>query len=153
MNKTTKLALGFIDNKFIIYSLILGFFGFLDSLYLTIVHYKNIIPPCSLHLGCEKVLTSSFSMIGPIPMALFGVIFYVMIILLCLLILIEGKNQLMNFFHFTVLVGFLFSVVLFLIQALILHSFCQYCILSEVISTGLLFLSLLKLKQDRNSQN
>ena len=151
MNKTTKLALGFLDNKFIIYSLILGFFGFLDSLYLTIVHYKNIVPPCSLHLGCEKVLTSSFSMIGPIPMALMGVIFYVAVIILCLLVLIEGKKQLLKFFHFSVLVGFLFSVVLFFIQFSILKSFCQYCLLSEVISTGLLFLSLLKLKQDRNS--
>lgn len=149
MNQVNKLLLNFMENKFILYSLILGFFGFLDSLYLTIAHYRNITPPCSLHLGCEKVLTSSFSMIGPIPMAIMGVIFYMMIIVLCLLVLIEGKKQLLKFFHFVVLVGFLFSVVLFLIQALIIKSFCQYCLLSEVIATGLLILSLLKLKQDR----
>ena len=108
-----------LKNKLIIYTAVLGFFGFIDSLYLTISHYKNITPPCTIH-GCETVLTSPYSMIGPIPMALFGVIFYVMIILLCLLILIEGKKELLRFLHFTVFVGFMVSVVLFLIQALII---------------------------------
>jgi uncharacterized membrane protein len=150
MNQVNKLLLNFMENKFILYSIILGFFGFLDSLYLTIAHYRNLVPPCSVNFGCEKVLTSTFSMIGPIPMALMGVIFYMMIILLCLLVLIEGKKQFLKFFHFVVLVGFLFSVVLFFIQFSVLKSFCQYCILSEVIATGLLILSLLKLKQDKN---
>jgi len=140
----------FLSNKLLIYSGVLAFFGFLDSLYLTILHYKNIIPPCSLH-GCEKVLTSAFSMVGPIPLALFGVLFYLTVILTCLLILIEGKKEFLKFFHLTVLVGFLFSVVLFFIQLLIIKSFCQYCLLSEVIATGLLFLSLLKIREDRKS--
>ena len=136
------------DNKLIVYSLILAFFGFLDSAYLTILHYKNVIPPCTIH-GCEKVLTSSFSMIGPIPLALLGAVFYLAVIVLCLLILVEGIKKLMWFFHFTIAVGFLVSVVLFLIQAVIIKSFCQYCLLSEVISTGLLILSLLKIREDK----
>jgi uncharacterized membrane protein len=139
----------FMKDKLILYSLILAFFGFLDAAYLTISHYKNVIPPCSVNFGCEKVLTSSFSMIGPIPLALMGVIFYLMVIILCLLILIEGIKRLMKFYHFTIVMGFLFSVVLFLIQALIIKSFCQYCLLSEVISTGLLILSLLKIREDK----
>jgi uncharacterized membrane protein len=137
-----------LADKLIVYSALLGFFGFIDSLYLTILHYKNIAPPCTLH-GCEKVLTSAYSMFGPIPVALLGVIFYVVVIVICLLILVEGMKQLLKFFHFTVAVGFLFSVVLFLIQALIIKSFCQYCLLSEVISTGLLILAGLKLREDR----
>ena len=149
MNQVNKLLLNFMENKFILYSLILGFFGFLDSLYLTILHYRNIVPPCSVNFGCEKVLTSTFSMIGPIPLALIGVLFYTTVIILCLLVLIEGKKQFLKFFHFIIFVGFLFSAVLFFIQFSILKSFCQYCILSEVIATGLLILSLLKLKQDR----
>ncbi|MGA2967934.1 MAG: vitamin K epoxide reductase family protein [Candidatus Levyibacteriota bacterium] len=143
----------FLKNKLIIYSAVLAFFGFLDALYLTILHYKNIIPPCSTHFGCEKVLTSTFSMIGPLPIALFGTVFYLAIILICLLIVIEGRKQFLQFFHFTVLVGFLFSVVLFFIQFWILQSFCQYCVLSEVIATGLLFLSLLKLREDKKIRN
>src|ERR1035437_8681485 len=105
--------INFRNNKLIVYSLILAFFGFLDSAYLTISHYRNAIPPCTIN-GCEKVLTSSFSMIGPIPMALLGVIFYLSVMIICLLILIEGLKKLMWIFHFTILVGFLVSVVLFL---------------------------------------
>lgn len=136
------------NNKLILYSLIVAFFGFLDASYLTISHYKNTIPPCTLH-GCEKVLNSSFSMIGPIPLALFGTLFYLVVIILCLLLLIEGIKKLLKLFYLTIAWGFIFSVYLFLIQWLILKSFCQYCLLSEAISTGLLFLSLLKIQKDR----
>ena len=139
-----------INNKLLIYSIILAFFGFLDSAYLTILHYKNIVPPCTIH-GCEAVLTSTYSMIGPIPLALFGLLFYLAVIIICLLIVVEGMKKLLKFFHFTVLVGFLVSIVLFLIQALIIKSFCQYCLLSEIIATGLLFLSLLKLREDKQA--
>jgi uncharacterized membrane protein len=143
-----ELMSRFLANKFILYSAILGFFGFLDSLYLTILHYRNIIPPCTIH-GCETVLTSAYSMIGPFPLALFGVLFYLTVIIVSLLIVVEGRKQFLKFFHFAVLVGFLFSVVLFFIQFSIIKSFCQYCLLSEVIATGLLVLSLLKIRQDR----
>lgn len=137
-----------MKDKLILYSLVLAFFGFLDAAYLTIEHYKNLTPPCTLH-GCETVLTSSFSMLGPIPVSLLGALFYLAVMAICLLLLIEGMKQLVKFFHLTVAFGFAFSVYLFLLQLLIIKSFCQYCILSEVISTGLLALSLLKIREDR----
>jgi uncharacterized membrane protein len=137
-----------IKNKLIVYSLLLTFLGFVDSAYLTLTHYKNIIPPCSLQ-GCEKVLTSAYSMVGPIPVALLGAIFYLTVILVCLLILIEGTQQLLRVFHFVVAAGFLFSIVLFFIQFSILQSFCQYCLLSEIISAGLFALSLLKVREEK----
>jgi uncharacterized membrane protein len=138
----------FLSNKFILYSLILGFLGFLDSAYLTIEHYKNLIPPCTLH-GCDTVLTSSFSMIGPIPLALLGTLFYLGMMILCLLILVEGMKQLLKLYYIGAIWGFIFSAYLFLLQLLIIKSFCQYCLLSEVISTGLLLLAGLKIREDR----
>jgi uncharacterized membrane protein len=140
-----------IRNKLILYSAILAFFGLLDAGYLTILHYKNIIPPCSVHFGCETVLTSTYSMLGPIPVALLGVVFYLTVIIVGLLILVEGKNEFLQFFHFVAAVGFLVSIVLFFIQFYLIHSFCQYCLLSEVISVGIFVLSLLKFRQDRKS--
>jgi uncharacterized membrane protein len=137
-----------IKHKLILYSAVLAFFGFLDAAYLTVLHYKNIIPPCSLH-GCEKVLNSAYSMVGPIPVALLGVIFYLTVIAICLLILIEGMKQLLQFFHFVAAVGFLVSLVLFFIQFYLIKSFCQYCLLSEIISVGIFVLSLLKIREDR----
>ncbi len=138
----------FLANKLLIYSIILGLFGLLDSLYLTINHYQNIVPPCSLR-GCDTVLTGAYSMIGPFPIALLGIIFYLTVIITGLLIIIEGMKKLLGFFHFTVIFGFLFSLLLFFIQFAILKSFCQYCLLSEIISAGLFILSYLKYREDK----
>ena len=139
-----------MKNKLIIFSLVLAFLGFLDAAYLTIAHYKNLTPPCTLH-GCEAVLTSSFSMLGPVPVALFGALFYLGMIVLCFLILVEGVKQVLKLFYLGAVWGVLFSVYLFAIQWLIIKSFCQYCLLSEVVAMGLLILAVLKFREERKT--
>jgi len=138
-------------NKFIFYSLIVSFLGFLDASYLTILHYKNVIPPCSVTSGCETVLTSKYSMVGPLPVSLLGAAFYLGIMIICLLILTNYKKRFLQGFYVSAIVGFAVSLVLIYIQAVLLHAFCQYCLLSEVTSTGLLFLGFLKFRQDKKT--
>lgn len=128
-------------NKFILYSLILGFLGFIVATYLTILHYKNIIPPCSLTSNCEKVLTSQYATIGPIPVALLGSIFYLLVIAVALLLLTNNKKSYLNVFYFISAVGFTISWMLLGIQAFLIHAFCQYCLTSEAISTGIMILA------------
>lgn len=137
-------------DKFIFYSLILGFLGFLDATYLTILHYKNVIPPCTIG-SCETVMTSKYSMVGPLPLALLGSLFYLGVIVLCLLLITNYKRIFLDFFYLLVAIGFLVSLVLLYIQGFLLHAFCQYCLLSEAISTGLLILAFLKFKEDSPS--
>lgn len=111
--------------------LLLSVAGFFDSAYLTIPHYKNIIPPCTIAKGCETVLTSQFSTILGIPIALLGSLFFLTLIFLLLL---ESKqNGFFKFFKLLILAGVAVSIILFFIQAFILHAFCQYCLLSEAI--------------------
>jgi len=138
-----------IKNKLIFYSAILAFLGFLDSTYLTILHFKNAIPPCTITTGCETVLTSKFASVGPIPVALLGSVFYLGIIILCTLILTNYKKIYLNLFFVSVIIGFLVSLGLIYIQEFLLHAFCQYCLLSEAVSTGLLILAGLKFKKDK----
>jgi len=133
-----------IKNNLFIILLALSFLGFLDSVYLTILHYKNAFPPCSITSGCEKVLTSAYSTLGPMPLALFGSIFYLVVIVLCLFLITNYKKIYLNILYLVVFVGFIVSVMLFLIQAFILRSFCQYCIFSEIIATALLIFVVLK---------
>jgi uncharacterized membrane protein len=121
---------------------ILSFLGFLDTVYLTITHYKNVIPPCSIAHGCEKVLTSQFSTIAGIPIQIPGIIFYISLIILLLLFL-QTRNRL--FFYLLtgiVISGLIVSIALFSLQAFVIHAFCQYCLASEVIIL-LLFILLL----------
>ncbi|OGH24448.1 MAG: hypothetical protein A3B47_01675 [Candidatus Levybacteria bacterium RIFCSPLOWO2_01_FULL_39_24] len=106
--------------------LILSLAGFFDSSYLTIVHYKNIIPPCSITHGCEKVLTSQFATIFGVPISLFGSLFFLVLIFLLLLGWIK-------YFKWLTLAGVAVSIVLLYIQAFVLHAFCQYCLLVEAI--------------------
>lgn len=115
-------------------TIILSFLGFLDATYLTILHYKHVIPPCTLAHGCETVLTSSYAMIGPIPIALIGSIYFLIMIIL-LILLFQNKLRLL-FYIITLLacLSLIISVILVYIQANILHAFCQYCLANEVIN-------------------
>lgn len=113
-----------MKNKILL--LILSIIGFFDSSYLTILHYKKDTPPCSLVHGCEKVLTSQFATISGIPLALLGVIFF--LILIFLLLLNSAK-----YFKFLIWVGMVVAIILTCLQAFVLHSFCQYCLLVELI--------------------
>lgn len=114
--------------------LILSIAGFFDSNYLAILHYRNAIPSCVANLGCETVLTSKFSTILGIPIALFGSLFFIALIIFLLL-------DLTKYFKLLTLVGLAVSIFLFYTQAFILHAFCQYCLLSEGIILAIFILS------------
>lgn len=122
-----------------IFGLVFAFLGFLDATYLTIIHYEQIIPPCSVtHGGCEVVLTSQFATIGNIPLALLGAIYYFVVLIALLIFLQTGKKQFIPFALATTTVGLFISIVLIFLQALVIHAFCQFCLGSEL-ATFLLF--------------
>ncbi len=130
--------------KFIFISIfVLSFLGFLDTTYLTILHYKNIIPPCTITSGCEMVLTSKYAIILGVPIALIGSLFYFVIIVLSTLLITNYKKIYLNILNLFVFLGIIVSVMLFLIQTFMLRSFCQYCFASEIISFLIFGLSML----------
>lgn len=140
-----------MKNKSTIFLLLLSLAGFFDSAYLTILHYKNAIPPCSITNGCEIVLTSRFATILGVPIALFGVIFFLALIFLLLL----GN---IKYFKLLTLQGVGVSIALLYIQAFILHAYCQYCLLVEAIIFIMLLLSFrldspAELNEEKNKQD
>lgn len=67
--------------------LVLCLFGLGVSTYLTYEHYtgsKTLSCPDTGTINCLKVTTSQWSHIGPIPVAVFGLAFFVVMALLCL---------------------------------------------------------------------
>lgn len=106
--------------------LILSLAGFFDSSYLTILHYEHIIPPCTIALGCEKVLTSQYATIFGIPLGVFGALFFLTLIVFLLL-------GFMKYFKLLILAGVAVSLILLYLQAFVLHAYCQYCLLIEAI--------------------
>lgn len=136
------------NRKFILYSGVVAFLGFLDAAYLTILHLSETIPPCTVG-SCEEVLTSQFSTILGIPLALFGSGFYLSVIILSLLLLTNYKKIFLTAFYALAVWGFIFSLFLLGLQAFVLNAFCQYCLISLATSTGIFILALLNYFKSR----
>lgn len=113
--------------------LALSLVGFLDATYLTIIHYKNLIPPCSLS-GCEVVLTSKYATIGSIPLAVIGAVYYLVLVILSLLFLQTKRVFFITLAFILTTLSLFASIILVYLQAGVLHAFCQYCLLSEAIN-------------------
>lgn len=120
--------------------LLLSVIGFGDSIYLTIEHYSNSIPPCTIVHGCEVVLTSSYATIYSVPVALLGALYYGFIFLMLFLYFSSPREKFLRLLAGFTLVGFLVSGWFVYVQVVILHNFCQFCLLSATTST-LLFIT------------
>lgn len=139
-----KQPLSNLPNKVAIFILVVALLGFVDASYLTVEHYKGVIPPCSVTGGCEVVLTSIYSQIFGIPTSLLGSIYY-LLILIGTFSYLENKN--LNLLKWSLLLtipGFLFSLWFVYIQVFELYSYCIYCLGSFLTST-ILFVSTMEI--------
>lgn len=103
----------------------LGLIGFGVSLYLSISHYMGFVVPCTVTHACETVLTSKYSEVLGLPVAVWGSVFFTLLI---------GGSVLANHFltfrrlvSTLVTVGVLVSLILLCIQFFVLKKVCQYC--------------------------
>ena len=106
--------------------------GIAIASYLTFVHYEGLSPVCTTG-GCERVQASSYSEIGPIPVALLGLIGYVAILLS---LAVHGDVGRALTFMLT-LSGFAFSLYLTYLEVFVIDALCQWCLASAVVMTAL----------------
>lgn len=132
--------------KIAIAILIIGFLGFLDTLYLTYEHFAGTAVNCALLTGCDKVLTSQYSVIVGVPMALLGTIYYLVILALAAALFQNRSKKIFNLLMLVISCGFLFSLWLVFLQIFVLKAFCTYCLLSAADTTILFVLSLFFVK-------
>ena len=120
--------------------IIIGVIGFLDSTYLTIEHYHGVIPVCTIVVGCQQVLQSSYASFGLVPLSLLGMIYYFIVILGALLFLDLRKIRLLHLLAAFSLLGILASGYFLFLQIFVIKALCIYCLGSALTST-LLFLN------------
>jgi uncharacterized membrane protein len=126
-----------------IYSLasVLSLLGLADALYLTIEHLTGQTVRCTILSGCSEVLSSQYALVAGIPLAAVGAAAYFTVFSLAVLALfgyrIAGKTLTP-----LVIAMFFVSVWLFYLQAFVIRQFCQYCLISALITTCLLVLVL-----------
>lgn len=133
-----------MKQKGLVFLLILAIIGLIDASYLTYEHFSGIIPPCStnlLFLDCGKVLTSSYSMIGNIPLSLLGMIHYFVLFFLIMMNIIK-KGKWYTLVVIQAGIGLLVSLYLIYLQVFTIHSFCFYCMISAINSIVLFIIAL-----------
>ena len=132
--------------------LIGGFVGFIDSSYLSVLHYKNIIPPCSILGECENVLTSRYAVIWGVPTALFGTFYYLVVVILSVLYLDTKRIKYLTLAMGAITLGFLFTLWFLYLQAFVIKAFCEYCLLSAGVTTTLFTGTLIVVARSRKRE-
>ncbi|HEY1016507.1 MAG TPA: vitamin K epoxide reductase family protein [Herpetosiphonaceae bacterium] len=113
---------------------LLALAGGLDSLYLLLSRGRPV--PCALTGGCAAVQSSAYSVFPPqrgVPVALLGLIGFAAVCGLALLAL--GRERLGPWRLFGWLAaasggGVLFAAYLTVVEAFVLHAWCQWCLLA-----------------------
>lgn len=126
-----------IKKRAILIIFTISLLGILDASYLMYEHYANTLPPCStsIFIDCGKVLRSKYSEIFGIPLSLYGLLYYLVIITLSVITLIKKNNLTKKLIIALSSFGFLFSLYLMYLQLIIIGSICLYCTFSALLST------------------
>jgi uncharacterized membrane protein len=124
--------------------------GLLVSIYMTIYKVTNNESMCIGSGGCSVVNASGYSEVRGIPVAVFGVLGYLSILVLLYLENTPGffqTNGSMLLFTVT-LTGFLFTVWLVYVEVALIKAYCPFCITSQVSMTLIFLLTVIRvLKQ------
>ena len=123
--------------KLYVVAAVLSLLGLADALYLTIEHVTGQSVRCTILAGCSAVLSSPYAVVAGIPLAAIGAAAYFAVFSLAILTLFgySGAGKLMRAL---VVLMFLVSLWLIYLQAFVIREFCQYCLLSALITTTLL---------------
>ena len=130
--------------------------GMLVAYYLYLYHSGSLFSTCTVNdfFDCGQVSGpgSPYSSIGPIPVALIGLVGYAVIFL---------TVWIRDWFSFVednlpeLILGlaglaFLFTLGLTLLEMFVIHAFCQYCLYSAAIVLVMFILAIIYLVKSRN---
>ena len=112
---------------------LLSLVGLADSIYLTVEHLAGRSVRCTITGGCEEVLSSAYATIGGFPLAGVGAIGYFIVFSLAILAAF-GNRRAGDILFYLVALMLAVSIYLFILQAFVLHAFCQFCLLSGAVT-------------------
>ena len=125
---------------------LLALIGLADSVYLTVQHITGETVRCTIVSGCSEVLSSPYSTVGGVPLALLGAVAYFTVFSLATLAAFEYQfvTRLL-----AIVVGLMFLTTLWLLylQAFVIGQFCQYCLLSAAITVIIALITLVILRK------
>ena len=120
---------------------LLALLGLADAIYLTVEHVTGQSVRCTIIAGCSEVLSSSYAVVGGIPLAMIGAAAYFSVFSLAILAAF-GYRIAGTLLTLLIIGMFLVSLWLIYLQAFVIHAFCQFCLFSAAI-TSVLFVVVL----------
>lgn len=131
-----------MKNKKNVLIFILALVGFFIALYLSRQYLTDQQVVCFTG-GCEKVRLSPLSKIYGIPVPVFGLVGYSLILLLAFLRTLNSKleTRLLKPIFYISVGGLIFSTYNNFVDWFIIKSFCQYCFACLILMTGLVLTS------------
>jgi uncharacterized membrane protein len=136
-----------MDNRLSKLMIALVVIGLLVSIYMTIYKITSNDNMCIGSKDCAVVNASRYSELYGIPVAVFGVAGYAVLLAILLLERQPGffqQNGTMLLFGIS-LVGFLFTVYLIFVEVALIKAFCPFCIASQTAMTVIFILSVVRL--------
>ena len=118
--------------------------GWVASIILTAIHFWVIpILPAGADLaGPMLVITSEWAYIGPVPLAVIGAIYYIVMIVLGSLWLSTKNETIERILLPITVVGFLASLGFVYLQLFVIGAICPFCMMSAAATTILLGIEL-----------
>jgi len=113
--------------------------GLADSIYLTVEHLSGHSVRCTIVSGCSEVLSSPYATVRGYPLAAVGAFAYFAVFSLATLAAF-GYRSLGKLLAAIVAAMFLTTLWLLYLQAFVIRHFCQFCLLSALVTTTLTIL-------------
>lgn len=112
-----------------LYWQVISLAGAADSAYLSFEALTSSLPPfcTSGSFNCVPVLSSPYSRIFGIPVAILGLAWFV------LMFLFLSRKELPSFSFAVWIVGVLFASYLIYVELFLIHSVCPYCTVAHVL--------------------
>jgi uncharacterized membrane protein len=120
--------------------------GAANAVYLAFLAFAGEAPICNFLQGCDVVAASPYSRIAGVPLALFGVFFYLTAAGFGAWGLITPSRISLQLLLVVTALGFALSLYFLYLQAFVIRAFCEYCLFS-LFDAAVLFVCALTLSR------
>jgi uncharacterized membrane protein len=107
--------------------------GLADAIYLTVEHLSGRSVRCTIVSGCSEVLSSPYATFRGVPLAMIGAAAYFTAFSLATLAA-YGYRWVAKLLTALVALMFLTTLWLLYLQAFVIKHFCQFCLLSALVT-------------------
>ena len=119
-----------------------------DAIYLLVEHLSGRSAQCMVTTGCSEVLRSPYASPGGIPLAALGAAAYFTVFSLATLAAF-GYRRAASFMVPVVGLMFLTTLLLLYLQAFVIGEYCDYCLLSAIVTFALTAITIVQLRSSR----